>query len=827
MLPSLGGEQGKKKLINQLSPAAYLNPGYGATSVSVAALPGSLLPGKQTSKPKTIERLAFTISKEKCSQCFHRCHTTILSLPSLRFFPSSIPADLVVDNRSDLVKVVAAPIVGQRTYRDARGPIYDVSIADVRQAGHMDWLGSSSANETLIMKPLYFGVDAAEEFKKNMIIILNGDSPAPTRVIDGVLQPVAPTTAEQMLARKNELKFYEKRFGRNTKTKKTLLKQQYENFMGSSSKSLDQIHDINFKFLRSLPTEWRTHTVIWRNKIDLEEQSLDDLFNSLKIYEAEVKSSSSASTSTQKIAFVSSFNTDITNEPVSAAASVSAIDADDLEEIDLKWKMAMLTERTLCKGVYDWSFSADKEPTNYALISFSSSSSSFDNDVVSCSKACTKAYATLHDESLPPSPIYDRYQSGNGYHAVPPPYAGTFMQPKPDLVFNNAPNDVKTDHPAFNIELSPTKPENDLSHTHRPSAPIIEDWVSDLEDESKTKIPHNALSFVPPNEQVKSPRPSVQHVETSISTVTPKPKSQGKYMTRKACFVCKSLDHLIKDCDYHEKKMAQTTARNHAKRGTHKQYAQITLPNPQRHVVPTAVLTQSKLVPVTVVRPVTTVVPKTSVTRPRQAKTIVIKTNSPPRRHINRSPSPKASTFPPKVTAVKAPMVSAAQGVQGKWEWKPKSPILDNGNPQHALKDKEVIDSGCSRHMTGNMSYMSNFEELNGGYVAFGGNLKGGKISGKGKIRIGKLDFDYVYFVKELKFNFFSVLQMCDKKNSVLFTDTECLVLSPEFKLSDENQVLFRVPRENNMYNVDLKNIIYNTPIKSKRSGIPLWGATS
>nr|GFC92137.1 ribonuclease H-like domain-containing protein [Tanacetum cinerariifolium] len=82
------------------------------------------------------------------------------------------------------------------------------------------------------------------------------------------------------------------------------------------------------------------------------------------------------------------------------------------------------------------------------------------------------------------------------------------------------------------------------------------------------------------------------------------------------------------------------------------------------------------------------------------------------------------------------------------------------GNPQQAFSDKWVIDSGCSRHMTGNMSYLSDFEELNGGYVAFGGNPKGGKITGKGKIKTGKLDFDDVYFVKELKFNFFSVSQI-------------------------------------------------------------------
>nr|GFB18840.1 ribonuclease H-like domain-containing protein [Tanacetum cinerariifolium] len=236
------------------------------------------------------------------------------------------------------------------------------------------------------------------------------------------------------------------------------------------------------------------------------------------------------------------------------------------------------------------------------------------------------------------------------------------------------------------------------------------------------------------------------------------------------------------------------------------------LPNPQRHVVPTVVVPQSKLVLINAARLITAVVPNINVTRPRQDKSILTKPNSSPRWHINRSPSPKASTFPPKVTAVKVPQVNAAKGVQGKWEWKPKCPILDhvsrNTSASMTLKrfdyndalgrsksDKGVIDSGCSRHITGNMSYLSDFEELNGRYVAFGGNPKGGKISKKDKIRTGKLDFDDIYFVKELKFNLFSVSQMCDKKNSVLFTDTECLVLPPEFKLPDENQVLLKVPR--------------------------------
>ncbi|GJV59908.1 putative ribonuclease H-like domain-containing protein [Tanacetum coccineum] len=95
-----------------------------------------------------------------------------------------------------------------------------------------------------------------------------------------------------------------------------------------------------------------------------------------------------------------------------------------------------------------------------------------------------------------------------------------------------------------------------------------------------------------------------------------------------------------------------------------------------------------------------------------------------------------------------------------------------------------------------------------GGFVAFARSAKGGKITGKGKIRTEKLDFEDVYFVKELKFNLFSVSQMCDKKNSVLFTDTECVVLSPDFKLLDESQVLLKVPRNNNMYSFDLKNVV-------------------
>ncbi|GJU99565.1 hypothetical protein Tco_1328836 [Tanacetum coccineum] len=122
------------------------------------------------------------------------------------------------------------------------------------------------------------------------------------------------------------------------------------------------------------------------------------------------------------------------------------------------------------------------------------------------------------------------------------------------------------------------------------------------------------------------------------------------------------------------------------------------------------------------------------------------------------------------------------------WVWRPIKPngaSLSNSQ----LNDKGFVNSGCSRHMTGNITHLSDFKDFDGGYVTFGGGAYGGRITGKGTIKTDNLDFDDVYFVKELKFNLFSVSQMCDKKNYVLFTDSECLVLSPNFKLLMKNQI--------------------------------------
>nr|GEU81060.1 retrovirus-related Pol polyprotein from transposon TNT 1-94 [Tanacetum cinerariifolium] len=579
-----------------------------------------------------------------------------------------------------------------------------------------------------------------------------------------VIQLVAPTTAEQKLARKNELKAHgtllmalpdkhQLKFNSHKDAK---------TFMAAIEKRFDQIHDrlqnlvsqleihgvsfsqedVNLKFLRSLPSDWKTHTLIWRNKADLEDKSLDDLFNSLKIYETEM-----AMLTIRARRFLQKTGR---NLGANGAASMG-FDMSNVECYNCHRKGHFARE---CRSPKDQR-RPEEEPTNFALMAFSSSSSS-DNEVFT--KAifdCENCDFSESDyDSWPPSNLYDRFIPSGGYHAVPPPYTGTFMPPKPDLVFHTTPS-TETEHLAFNI--------------------------FDSEEDSQTQAPMVVPSFAQSSEHVKSPRHLGQPLKATILAVTTvlvssKPPSRGTKRNKKACFVCKSVDHLIKDCDFH------STQKTYASRDSHKQYASLSHSKSHTHMVPTAVLPQSKSVLHIATRPVSAAVPNLPMTRPRHAYRVVNKSTSPIRKHLPHSPSSKNSNSPPRVTAAKALV----------------------GNPQQALKDKGVIDSGCSRHMTGNMSYLSDFKELNGGYVAFGGNPKGGKV----KIKIGKLDFDDVYFVKELKFNLFSVSQICDKKNSVLFTNTECLVLSPDFKLPDESQVLLRVPRENNMYNVHLKNIV-------------------
>ncbi|GJS70055.1 ribonuclease H-like domain-containing protein [Tanacetum coccineum] len=246
----------------------------------------------------------------------------------------------------------------------------------------------------------------------------------------------------------------------------------------------------------------------------------------------------------------------------------------------------------------------------------------------------------------------------------------------------------------------------------------------------------------------------------------------------------------------------------------------MTHPHPKWNFVPTAVATKSRQVLVNAAKQSspratasisTARLVNTAATKPKVNDALPItysyfKAHSPVRRVFNQKSAAKTNNFNEKVNTARVKNVTTAgpkaivSAAEGNGE--------NVGNPQYTLQDQGIFDSGCSRHMTRNKFFLTDYQEIDGGFVAFGGSPKGGKITGKGKIRTGKLDFEDVYFIKKLKFNLFSISQMCDKKNSVFFTKTECLVLSPDFKLLDESQVFLKVPRHDNMYSFNLKNVV-------------------
>ncbi|GJU93905.1 ribonuclease H-like domain-containing protein [Tanacetum coccineum] len=269
----------------------------------------------------------------------------------------------------------------------------------------------------------------------------------------------------------------------------------------------------------------------------------------------------------------------------------------------------------------------------------------------------------------------------------------------------------------------------------------------------------------------------------------------GFEFNNKACFVCGRLNHLIMDYNFYENKMVGKSVLTNKGRVTGQRKVRqvwnnaqrvnyqnkLTHPHPKRNFVPTAILTKSGNVPVntakqsspratisnSTARYVNTAASRPTVNGAKPSSNVFHKSHSSIKRTFYQRTSPKNSDFKEKVNTAKVNNVTTA-GTKAV------------GNPQYALQDQGIFDNGCSRHMTRNKSYLTDYQDIDGGFVAFVGSPKGGKITGKGKIRTGKLDFE----------------------------DTECLVLSPDFKLLDESQVLLKVPRQNNMYSFDLKNVV-------------------
>ncbi|GKB42270.1 hypothetical protein Tco_0887212 [Tanacetum coccineum] len=264
---------------------------------------------------------------------------------------------------------------------------------------------------------------------------------------------------------------------------------------------------------------------------------------------------------------------------------------------------------------------------------------------------------------------------------------------------------------------------------HVPS--LIEDWVSDSDEENVPKVKtvemfnkssFAKINFVKSTEQVKSSRKiSIDKNRQN----TPSLRGNKRNWNQK-------LEPTNNDCKnwYNNGRSAKPVWTN-VQRVNKQNFSKLTHPSPRRNMVPRTVLTSSS-----------------NFTK-----------------KVNTVKGTRVNTARPKA------VISAVKGNKGNvvkasacWVWRPKHKVLDHGNPQQDFKDKGVIDSGCSRHMIGNRSYLIDYEEINGGFVAFGENSKGGKITRK------------------------------------------------DFKLTDENHVVLKVPRKDKMYSVDLKNVVPQEP---------------
>ncbi|GJW40922.1 ribonuclease H-like domain-containing protein [Tanacetum coccineum] len=284
-------------------------------------------------------------------------------------------------------------------------------------------------------------------------------------------------------------------------------------------------------------------------------------------------------------------------------------------------------------------------------------------------------------------------------------------------------------------------------------------------------------------------------------------------MQNKSCFECGSFEQMKLNCPYQQKE--REVSRNNYNRVDFDYYAKS---NAHRHMIPRAVLLRNGLKPLNTARPYYTAQPKPTVNCARPKSCFSNQAHSTIQRPFirqttltNRSYHQRFNTARPRPINTGRHRVFNTDGYRVVNTARPfintaRENRFNVGNPQ--MYDKGFVDSGCSRHMTSNLAYLSNFIEFDGGNVTFGGEAYGGRISGKGTLKTNNLNFDDVYFINELNFNIFSVSQIYDKKNYVLFTDSKCLVLSPDFKLPDENHILLRIPREDNMYSFNMHNIV-------------------
>nr|GEV52464.1 ribonuclease H-like domain-containing protein [Tanacetum cinerariifolium] len=453
-------------------------------------------------------------------------------------------------------------------------------------------------------------------------VIENGNAPIITQVVEGVETTIAATTAQKMTQRRL---------------------QKLISLLEIHGESISQ-EDVNQKFLRSLSPAWNTHIIVWRNKPEIDTLSFTSSINEAVNTTNGVTTASTQATAVNSTkidnlsdAIICYFFASQPNIPQLNNENLQQIHPDDLKEMDLRWQMDMLTIRTrrFLKNTGGKFYLNRNETIRTVPVETPASAALISYDGLGGYVRVTKL-----------KKIIDKCKISLGYNVVLPPYTGNFLPPKPDLSgleeFVNEPIVSKPTVKKPVVETSEAKASIDKSKVIKKNfgPPLIEDWISDIEDEAelKSKIEKETvkpsfakIKFVKSKEQVKSPRKTTvkQGNQNRLNTHNPRGNQRNWNnmmsqrlksnfeMYNKSCYVSGSFDHLQANCNYYQQ-----------------------------------LFKNQKM-----------------------------------------------------------------------------------GNPQMDFQDKGLFDSGCTRHMTRNMSYLTYYEEIDGGYVAFGGNPKEGKITSRGIMR--------------------------------------------------------------------------------------------
>ncbi|GJX08201.1 hypothetical protein Tco_0196133, partial [Tanacetum coccineum] len=462
----------------------------------------------------------------------------------------------------------------------------------------------------------------------------------------------------------------------------------------------------------------------------------------------------------------------------------SKIHEDDLEECDLK-------SATLCTKLFRLvELKCDhraqgyeaKFLTNMALMKFLDSEFEKvkqEKDGIDFKiKKFDKALKDL--DQLLGSQITDKSKKGLGYSAVPPPHPLIYNRPnKLDLSYSGL-DEFK--EPEFKgLTLVSYDEEQDES---KPKS------------KKKTVIPTAVkIEFVKPQNHEKPAKKSVRCAkmyrsqsprENQKNWNGQKSNQLGKdfVMYNKACYICGSFNHLQINCHNHQRR--DIVSRNNYNRVD----AKSTHPNVLRNMSPKGVLMKTSLTPVNTVRPVNTAHPKTTVHSAKSkthfskqaqstAKRPFYKQTTLTRRSMHEAKRHyytgrhyavnTARSYSGQVNVVRVKGVNAVKS-SAYWVWRPtKSNGASLAFKRHNYIDAQGRSNGCSRHMTSNIACLSDFKQFDGGYVAFGGGAYGGKITSKGTLKTDNLDFE---------------------------------------DLPDENHILLKIPRKDNMYSFDIKNIV-------------------